>query len=127
MNFLLDTHTILWALSDDEKLSEKAKFEILATDNNKFISLISAWEVAIKISLNKLSLEGGVVQFLRQIEGDGFELLPIRAEHIALVETLPFHHRDPFDRLIVATAIAESMTIITADANIRLYNINCIW
>jgi PIN domain nuclease of toxin-antitoxin system len=127
MNLLLDTHTILWALSDDERLSDNAKSKILAPDNHKFVSLISAWEIAIKISLNKLLFEGGVMRFLYQIENDGFELLPIRAEHIALVETLPFHHRDPFDRLMVATAIAERMAIITADTNIRLYDINCIW
>ena len=127
MNLLLDTHTVLWALSDVEKLSDKAKSEILSPDKNKIVSLISAWEVAIKISLNKLSFEGGVVRFLHQIERDGFELLPIRAEHIALIEALPFHHRDPFDRLIVATAIVENMAIITADTNIRLYDINCIW
>jgi PIN domain nuclease of toxin-antitoxin system len=127
MNLLLDTHTILWALSDVQKLSDKAKSRILSPDNNKFISLASAWEVAIKISLNKLSFEGGVIRFLRQIESDGFELLPIRAEHITQVEALPFHHRDPFDRLIVATAMAENMAVITADSNIHLYDADCIW
>ena len=127
MNILLDTHTILWALSDDEKLSDKAKMEILSPENNKLVSLASAWEVAIKISLNKLSFEGGVSQFSQQIERDGFELLSIRTEHVALVETLPFHHRDPFDRLIVATAIAEGMTIITADTSMHLYDVSCIW
>jgi len=127
MNVLLDTHTILWALSDYEKLSDKAKTEILSSENNKLVSLASAWEVAIKISLNKLSFEGGVSRFLQQIERDGFELLPIRTEHVSLVETLPFHHRDPFDRLIVATAIAEDMAIITADTNMHLYDVSCIW
>jgi PIN domain nuclease of toxin-antitoxin system len=127
MNVLLDTHTILWALSDDEKLSEKAKSEILTPGKNKFISLASAWEVAIKVSLNKLSFEGGVLRFLRQIEIDGFDILPISAEHITMVETLPFHHRDPFDRLLIATAIVEGMVIVTADENMRLYNVNCIW
>ena len=127
MNLLLDTHTILWALSNDEKLSNKAKAEIMASNNNKFVSLASAWEVAIKISLGKLSFEGGVVRFLNQVESCGFELSPIRSEHIAFVETLPFHHRDPFDRLIAATAISEGMTVITADENIHLYDVKCIW
>jgi len=127
MNLLLDTHTILWALSDDEKMSAKAKSAILSPDNNKFVSLASAWELAIKMSLNKILFEGGVSQFLRQIENDGFEIIPICAEHIAYVETLPFHHRDPFDRLLVATASIENMTFLTADENIRLYDVNCIW
>jgi len=127
MNLLLDTHAILWALSDIEKLSNRAKIEILSPENNKLVSLASAWEVAIKISLNKLSFEGGVTRFLHQIVHDGFELLPIRAEHILQVEMLPFYHRDPFDRLIVAAAMVEGMAVISADTIIRLYEVNCIW
>jgi PIN domain nuclease of toxin-antitoxin system len=127
MNLLLDTHTILWAMSDHEKLSEKAKTEILSSENRKLVSLASAWEVAIKISLKKLFYEGGVTRFLHQVEYDGFELIPISGKHITQVEKLPFYHRDPFDRLIVATAIAEGMTILTADTNIHLYDVNCIW
>ena len=127
MDLLLDTHTVLWVLSDDDKLSAKAKSEILSPDNNKYVSLTSAWEVAIKVNLDRLSFEGGAARFLYQIEKDRFKLLPICAEHIVRVETLPLHHKDPFDRLIVATAVVEGMAIVTTDANIHLYDIECIW
>ena len=128
MNVLLDTHTILWALADDEeKLSRRAKEAILSPSNQKFVSLACAWELAIKISSGKLSFEGGIENFAHQVYSNGFLLLPIECSHIARVAALPFYHRDPFDRLLVATALCEGLAIITADEYIPAYGVPCIW
>ncbi|MCL2494910.1 MAG: type II toxin-antitoxin system VapC family toxin [Oscillospiraceae bacterium] len=128
MNLLLDTHTILWALADDEeRLSKPAREAILSPGNQKFVSLASAWELAIKISSGKLSFEGGADNFAHQVESNGFLLLPIERSHIARTETLPFHHRDPFDRLLVAAALCEGLAIVTADEHIPAYGVPCIW
>ena len=128
MNLLLDTHAILWALADDQtKLTERALTEILSPSNQIFVSLASAWELAIKISNGKLQFEDGAENFVNQIENNGFLLLPIARDHIIRVESLPFHHRDPFDRLLIATALHEGMAIITADKNIHAYDVPCIW
>ena len=128
MNLLLDTHTILWALADDEeKLSRRAKEAILSPGNQKFVSLASAWELAVKISISKLSFEGGVDNFMQQVDSSHFLMLPIDRTHIARVESLPFHHRDPFDRLLVASALCEGLAIVTADENMPAYGVPCIW
>ena len=128
MNLLLDTHIILWALADDEeKLSKRALQAILSPGNQKFVSLASAWELAIKISNGKLSFEGGAQNFIHEVDSNGFLMLPITGSHVAQVESLPFHHRDPFDRLLVAAALCEGLTVITADEHIPLYGVPCVW
>jgi len=127
VKFLLDTHTILWFLSEPEYLSVSACDAILNTSNEIYVSMASAWEVAIKISLGKLSFDGGVDAFLQAINENGFALFPILPAHIALVSAMPFKHRDPFDRLLIATAHAEDMCIITKDANISNYDLDCLW
>ncbi|MCL2105907.1 MAG: type II toxin-antitoxin system VapC family toxin [Oscillospiraceae bacterium] len=128
MNVLLDTHTILWALEENEKrLTKRAFNAILSPGNQRFVSMASAWELAIKINSGKLSFEGGAKNFICQIESNGFLLLPIERTHVCRVESLPFHHRDPFDRLLVAAALCEGLTIITADENIPHYGVPCIW
>ena len=127
MNYLLDTHTVLWHAENSVKLSENARNALSDTEGHWFVSTASAWEVAIKVSLGKMKFDGGVSEFFRMIEENGFIVLPVRRKHVELVETLPFHHRDPFDRMLVATAIFEKMRIVTADANVRLYAADCIW
>ena len=128
MNLLLDTHTILWALDEKQnKLSKRAQEYIHSDSNQKFVSMASAWELAIKLSSKKITFEGGADNFIHQIESNGFLLLPILRTHIARVESLPFFHRDPFDRLLVAAAMCEGSTIVTADNNIPAYGIPCIW
>jgi len=127
MNILLDTHTVLWFLLDDDKLSSKAKLAIMSEDNNKFVSLASAWELSIKMSLGKIYFEGGMSSFFKQIYENNFEILPITLEHIMRVEYLPIHHKDPFDRLIVAAALEDDLTILTVDSNIHLYESSYIW
>ena len=110
-----------------QNLSETAKSVILDTSHRKFVSMASAWDLAIKISIGKFRLEGGISEFFRIIEHNGFTLKEIGQDHILLVETLPFHHRDPFDRILVCAAMAESLAIISADENIRKYSVPCVW
>ncbi|GHV74587.1 hypothetical protein AGMMS49940_18890 [Spirochaetia bacterium] len=87
----------------------------------------SVWEVAIKISLKKLFFDGNTTEMLNLIDANGFNLLPIDRRYMAEIEKMPFIHRDPFDRLIVATAIVEKMSVVTVDPNIKLYPVNTIW
>ncbi|MDR0615359.1 MAG: type II toxin-antitoxin system VapC family toxin, partial [Synergistaceae bacterium] len=100
MNCLLDTHTVLWFAENSPKLSAAAKEAILHRDSLNFVSIVSAWELAIKISLGKMRIYGGVTEFFNIVESNGFLLLPIERKYIQKAETLPFVHRDPFDRIL---------------------------
>ena len=127
MRLLLDTHTVLWFFDDVERLSGTAYKAILDSENEKYVSIVSAWEVAVKISLSKLRFDGGTAGFLAALEENGFTILPIKSEYVKLVESLPFLHRDPFDRMLVVSAISEGMCIVSADANIQKYGAAIIW
>ncbi|MCL2047019.1 MAG: type II toxin-antitoxin system VapC family toxin [Oscillospiraceae bacterium] len=128
MKLLLDTHTILCLVNEHEKLSTTAKALLSNDEHSLYISMASLWEVAIKTSLGKLiDFPSGVRALMEQIEDMPIEILPITKHYIEIVESLPFIHRDPFDRVIVATAQSESMSIITADENIPKYSISYIW
>jgi len=127
MKYLLDTHTAMWALNNPEKLSPTAKSIIADTSLHLYVSIISAWEIAIKISINKLSFAGGSAAFLHKLQQFGVEVLPLTSEYISLVETLPPLHRDPFDRLLIATATTEQLTLLTADENIQKYPVLFAW
>ena len=121
MKCLLDTHIVLWLAENSPKLSNAAKAIILDETNEKYVSVASCWEVSIKLSLNKLGLVGGTAELFRIIQDNGFELLHVLEEHLIVLETLPFHHRDPFDRLLIATAIANNLVLLTDDAQILAY------
>ena len=128
MKVLLDTHTVLWMVNEHEKLSLSAKKLLLNDGHTLFISVVSLWEIAIKVSLGKLSeLDGGVGVFLSKLENIPIEVLPITTDCIKIIESLPFIHRDPFDRMLVAVAMSNDMTILTADSSIPKYNAPCIW
>ena len=128
MKLLLDTHTALWWVNEHEKLSSVAKAMLQSGSHPLHISMASVWEVAIKASLGKLyEFDGGSKAFLAKLANIPITLLPIESRYLEMVETLPFHHRDPFDRLLAATAMVESMTILTADENIRKYNVPSVW
>lgn len=128
MKLLLDTHAFLWWVNDAPELSEAARAAIANPNNTCYVSVASAWEMSIKSSLGKLKLKKPVERFLtEQIQKNGFLLLNIDLHHVAKVENLPFHHRDPFDRLIVSQAKAERMTLITADQALSAYGIRCLW
>ena len=128
MKLLLDTHTILWWVNEYEKLSSEAKTMLLNDEHTLYISIVSAWEIAIKVSIGKITeLIGGVRTFFMKVEDMPVFMLPVMPHHIEMVETLPFIHRDPFDRLLVATAKVDGMTILTADANIHKYDVPFVW
>ena len=127
MRFLLDTHTAIWALGYKDKLSKNVKAIIDDLSIPLFVSIVSAWEIAIKVSIGKLNFTGGSVFFFEKMQSNGIEILTIKDTYIKQVEQLPFIHRDPFDRLIIACALSEDMTIITEDTNIHKYNIPWTW
>ncbi|MDR3164571.1 MAG: type II toxin-antitoxin system VapC family toxin [Synergistaceae bacterium] len=121
MNYLLDTHTVLWFAENSPKLSVVAKETILRQDGMNFVSIVSAWELAIKISLGKIRIDGGVEEFFNIVDRNGFLFLPIKREHIQQAETLPFEHRDPFDRILICAAIREVLTVITHIRQLRFF------
>ncbi|MCL1806450.1 MAG: type II toxin-antitoxin system VapC family toxin [Oscillospiraceae bacterium] len=128
MKLLLDTHTALWWVNEHEKLSSDAKNMLLDDTHTLYISIVSAWEIAIKASLGKLpGFDGGASRFLTKVTEMPVLLLPVEPHHIEQVEPLPYIHRDPFDRLLIATAKSEGMTILTADKNIHQYDVPTVW
>jgi len=127
MDVLLDTHTFIWFIEGDSQLPKKAREIIKDISNKCFVSIASIWEIAIKISLDKLELNGNLDDLAQIISDFEFELLPISIDHIIGITSLPFHHRDPFDRLIIAQARAEKTPIITSDSQIKNYPIQTIW
>ena len=128
MKLLLDTHTALWWVNEHEKLSSKARAMLLNDGHTLYISIVSAWEIAIKVSLGKLhDFDGGVKTFLTKLNDMPVFQLTVTPRHIVMVESLPLIHRDPFDRLLVATAKAEGMTILTADENTHQYDVPFVW
>jgi PIN domain nuclease of toxin-antitoxin system len=127
MDLLLDTHSLIWFLNGDEKLSDKVKIAIEDTNNSKIVSIASIWEIAIKISLDKFKISKGFKHFLDMVEENGFEILPIAFEHAIVLSTLEFIHRDLFDRLMIAQCIADKLILATKDDNIKRYDIQTIW
>ena len=123
MVILLDTHYVLWALSGDRRISRALLRLIEDPDQSVKVSLASAWEMTIKHSLGKLRLQGDVPETLANIRALGFELLPIKEEHLLVLDQLPHHHRDPFDRMLIAQAKHEGMHLLTADPHFKLYDV----
>jgi len=127
MDYILDTHVLLWFLQDDEKLSETALNIILDKNSEKYVSMASLWEISIKNRIGKLPIKDGLINFFDEVEANGFGLLSIDRRCIEIYNKLPLIHRDPFDGMIVGTAIFKNMTIITADENIQKYNVNWVY
>ncbi|NJN53718.1 MAG: type II toxin-antitoxin system VapC family toxin [Anaerolineae bacterium] len=127
MKLLLDTHTFLWSMTGSH-LSERARATFLNRENRLFLSAASYWEICIKIGIGKLALAANWPQvFEEEIAANGIQWLPIEKEHSRKVIELPLIHRDPFDRLLVAQALCEDMTILTADSNIQSYAVTTLW
>ncbi|MFN0053292.1 MAG: type II toxin-antitoxin system VapC family toxin [Planctomycetales bacterium] len=128
MNLLLDAHTLLWFLADEPLLSRTAKELIEDSANRKFVSVATCWEIAIKVGLKKLDLGEPAATFLpRELTTNQFDLLDIELRHATFVESLPQHHRDPFDRHLIAQSIVEGMPIVSFDDALREYGIVCLW
>jgi PIN domain nuclease of toxin-antitoxin system len=128
VRLLLDTHAFLWYVLDDPQLSPAAKLAIELPGAQVFVSPASYWETAIKISIGKYSLTVPFETFWqRAITDNSFEVLAILVAHAAVLSSLPFHHRDPFDRLIVAQAVAGDLAVVSADAVLDKYPIRRIW
>ena len=128
MRALVDTHTFLWDILADPRSSRKAK-EMLSSDSDELVfSLVSLWEIAIKIKTGKQNSIGSSVAYIRdEMEAYGMELLPIRYDHILQLESLPHHHGDPFDRLLIAQALTESLPVLTGDKIFRTYGVKVLW
>jgi len=128
MNILLDTHTFLWFIMGSDRLSTTAKDYINDMGNDKYISIVSLWEIAIKVSLGKLNLSGSFDSIIpTQLKLNGFETLDISMQHLIFVSSLPFHHRDPFDRLIISQSITEKMPVVGTDPLFDSYPVTKIW
>ena len=128
MRLLLDTHAFLWFVLGDPRLVQTARDRILEPTQTKLVSPASYWEIAIKISLGKYTLNEPYEAFMqRNIFGNGFSILPIEPKHTGVLTTLPFHHRDPFDRLLVAQALVEQVPVLSADAMLDAYGITRLW
>ena len=128
MKVLLDTHAFLWFIMGSANLSVNARALIQDTSNERFLSVASLWEIAIKTSLGRLSLSAPFDQLIpAHLELNGVELLNIQVDHLSTLATLPFHHRDPFDRLVIAQAIVEKLAVIGLDDAFDLYGVTRHW
>lgn len=122
MKLLLDTHIALWAVSDDPRLSPKARELIAAPRNLIWVSAASIWEIAIKHGLGRGDMPVSGAEALEYFRQSGYRMLPVSPEHAAAVEALPVHHQDPFDRLLVAQSLAEPLRLLTHDTTVARYS-----
>jgi PIN domain nuclease of toxin-antitoxin system len=128
VKLLLDTHAFLWWVEGTPTLGRRARAAVANPDNDVFISMASCWELAIKLSLGKLRLSQRLDRFIPdQLTVNGFSLLAVELRHVVGVADLPFHHRDPFDRLLAAQALQEQLTIVSNDRVFRRYGVTVIW
>jgi PIN domain nuclease of toxin-antitoxin system len=128
MKFLLDTHIFIWYVTNNQKLSLTAQQLINDGNNEILLSIVSIWEIAIKHSIGKLSFELPFEIFIsQQLTVNNFDLLNIRVNHLNIVANLPLHHRDPFDRLIIAQAMVEQIPVVGTDEVFDSYPIQRLW
>ncbi len=128
MRLLLDTHTLLWVYWGDPKLSATAAALVTDPGNSVYVSPASYWEIAIKVSTSKLVLRVSYDNFITDaITNNGFTIFPIEPRHTEALTTLPMHHRDPFDRLVIAQAMVEQMPILSSDAAFDAYPVTRLW
>lgn len=126
MPFLLDTHVLIWFVEGDNNLPKSVR-EAIETSNQNFVSMASFWEMAIKVSLGNLELTTSFVKYFETVLGEGFIILPVDFIHTVKLSQLPFHHRDPFDRTLIAQALSENLTLITKEKLFEEYGIKRLW
>lgn len=124
MRLLFDTHAALWWLTDDARFGERAAHHLVDARNEALLSAAVVWELAIKRSLGKLEAPAG---FATMLVDAGARPLPVTLDHAAAVEELPWHHRDPFDRMLIAQALTEGAAVVTADPKLQSYGVPIIW
>ena len=128
MTLLLDTHAFLWFILDDPRLSAVARALMADPTNELLLSPATYWEIAIKVSLGKYTIPGDFAAFMdEQIRENRLTILPIAVSDVAVVASMPFHHRDPFDRMLIAQTKVENLTLVTYDAQVRRYELAWIW
>ena len=127
MKYLIDTQTLLWIFSHPEKLTKPATQVIKSSQNELLVSMVSFWEIAIKYSIGKLTLPFPVSDLPQETSSNDITLLPIKTLHTLKVAELPFHHRDPFDRLIIGQAMVENVPVISSDDKFADYEIKVLW
>jgi len=127
MNLLLDTHTFVWWRDNPKKLSSNTIAAISSMENAVFLSVVIAWELQIKIALNKILLKESLQSsFESEQKINGFRILPVTLPHTMYLSNLPLHHKDPFDRLLIAQAITENMTVLTSDRKFSAYEVSVL-
>lgn len=127
MRFLLDTHIFLWFIAGSERLRDPARALLVDAENEALLSVASLWEIAIKVNLGKLTLERPFEKLIpEQLSVTEIDRLPIRMEHLVTLLKLPLHHRDPFDRLIIAQALTEGLPVLSSDPEFRKYPVQVI-
>ena len=125
--FLLDTHTLIWYLTDAPDLSKKVKKNIENAENQIVVSIVSFWELAVKINIGKLKLSYSLQEIIQEVEKLSIEILEIKPVHLFSLLELPLHHRDPFDRLLIAQAQSENLILLSKDENFPLYDVVVNW
>jgi len=125
LRLLLDTHALLWVLSAPERLPPALRRRIRAGENEVYSSIASAWEIAIKVALKRLDFE--VDSLADSLAASGIQALDVDLRHVARVAQLPLHHRDPFDRMLIAQALCESMTLVSRDRSLSKYGVELLW
>lgn len=127
MSYLIDTHTLLWYFKGDLQLSKTANDILEDEKKEKFVSIASLWEIAIKLKIEKLELDYPFADIEHKLSFENIILLNISFEHTQKIISLPLHQRDPFDRMIIAQSITENLTVISKDKNFSLYPIKLLW
>jgi PIN domain nuclease of toxin-antitoxin system len=128
VTIILDTHTFLWFIAGDAKLSAQARSLVEDPSNRVLLSIVSLWEIVVKASTGKLPLSRAFADLIRQdVDGNGIEVLPTTLAHLETLALMPLHHRDPFDRLLIAQAIAEGIPIIGMDIAFDQYTVTRLW
>ena len=128
MKLLLDSHTFIWSYDEQHKLSQKSRRELSNPANDLFLSVVSIWEIQIKIQNNKFKFQDAFADVIaEQQQINGLQILPVQLSHALYLENLPFHHKDPFDRLLISQAIVENMILVSADTSFAKYQVNLLW